>query len=1021
MNENIINALMKLFAIVANVDEEGLSPKAVNVLQNYLETQLNKELAENYKKVFISYLELYNARKQDKVKNLKKLSLNSVKVLAICNEINEELQQSDKIIVILRLLEFISQDQIKKEELEFIQTVAEVFNISRAEYDDLFNFVLHNYQKIKNKNNLLIVSSEKTSEEIKFIKETSIDGYLQFLYIESTNLIIFKYIGNDTLKLNSYNINANQTYVFDQGSVIKSPKISPLYYSEIFTKLRNIKDEEKIVYCAKDIEFYYNNTNTGIHPFSIYETSGRLVGIMGGSGAGKSTLLNILIGNFKTHKGIIRINGYDLYKDHKKLEGIIGYVPQDDMLIEELTVFQNLYFNAKLCFRNLNKYAILRRVIKILKELDLYEIRNLKVGSILNRFISGGQRKRLNIALELVREPAILFVDEPTSGLSSADSENVMLILKEQTYKGKLVFVNIHQPFSDIYKLFDKIIIIDKGGYPIYYGNPIEAIAYFRRHNKIANAEDVVCPTCGNVNSEQILELVESKFVNEYGKITEKRKFSPLKWYNLFKENIQSLPQCSKDEFINHRPLPKTIFQKASKFEQFIIFFVRNLLQKISNKQYLIINTIQAPLLAVILALFSKFKKGTDFDPDKYLFIENENIPAFLFMAVTVALFLGLIISAEEIIKDRKILRREKFLNLSKVTYLNSKIFYLSLISAIQTFLFTFISCEILEIKGLLWKFWLILFVTSLWANMVGLIISSSLNSVVAIYISIPLVLIPQLLLSGTVLNFSKIYKPFTSEKYVPILGDIIVSRWAYEALMVTQFSDNNYEKYFFEYDKMYENANFYSSTYYNKIEQIVNFLSIYMKDPKYEKIVNRRFQILINEIKKVEKITGKKFPNIDKINKKEFNEIIRQKILDYFYINVKIPNLTKASFARNKKDSIVYALSEKLGSYEKISELKEKNFNSKVEEMVTQKTDFESIIEGNNELIRKYRPVYQIPESKIGRAQFYASEKIIGKIHIKTLWFNVLVILLFTFVLYILLVSQILDVDHNFLKKNKI
>ena len=157
-------------------------------------------------------------------------------------------------------------------------------------------------------------------------------------------------------------------------------------------------------------------------------------------------------------------------------------------LIEELTVFQNLYYNARMCLDNLPETELTEVVNKTLTELDLYEIRDLKVGNTLNKVISGGQRKRLNIALELIREPTILFVDEPTSGLSSVDSEIVMNLLKEQTYRGKLVIINIHQPGSDIYKMFDKIMIIDKGGYQIFYGNPSEAIVYFKTMASFANA-----------------------------------------------------------------------------------------------------------------------------------------------------------------------------------------------------------------------------------------------------------------------------------------------------------------------------------------------------------------------------------------------------------------------------------------------------------------------------------------------------------------------------------------------------
>lgn len=1022
MNESILRALMRLFAIVANVDEEGLSPNAVKVVRNYLELQLNQELAEKYIQVFIEFLEVHHPKRKDKLKDLKKLSLNSVKVLAICNEINEELQQSEKVIVILRLIEFISQDKITYEELEFVKTVSDVFNIPRDEFEDILSFLLKSADEIIKKDKLLIVGNvEFKKQHVKFIEESRIEGFLQFYNLLSSNLIIFKYSGVGSLKLNSFSIIPNQTYVLDQGSVIKGAKISPLYYSEIFSIFRNVEEKDKFTFLAENIHFYYKNSKVGIHPFTICEQSGRMVGILGGSGVGKSTLLNILIGNFKVSGGSIKINEYDLYEDSKQLEGIIGYVPQDDLLIEELTVFQNLYFNAKLCFKDVSKTQLMRRVVRVLKELDLYDIKNLKVGSVLNKFISGGQRKRLNIALELVREPSIMFVDEPTSGLSSADSENVMLLLKEQTYKGKLLFINIHQPFSDIFKLFDRIIVIDKGGYPIYYGNPIEAIAYFRKHNKIANSEDVVCRVCGNVNPEQILELAESKVVNEFGKLTNKRKYLPEQWFNLYNENIAPTFKCKKEITESKKGLPKNIFDKATQLTQFSIFFKRNLLQKLTNKQYLVINLIQAPLLALILSIFSKYIKGTETDPNKYIFLENENIPAFMFMAVTVALFLGLIVSAEEIIKDRRILRREKFLNLSKIAYLNSKIVYLFALSAIQTFMFVVISNAILGINGLLFEFWLILFVTSIWANLVGLIVSSALDSVVAIYITIPLVLIPQLLLSGTVLNFSKLYKPFTSEKYTPILGDIIASRWTYEALMVTQFCDNSYEKYLFEYDKKYENANFYATSYYNKVEQIANFLFTYKDDPKYSKLVSRRFTILSNEIIKMEALTGKNFKYKEKLNVNDYSDPIRDAVIEYFYFYVKQTNLEIVKIARNQKDSVIYNLTQKLGGNEKLSEFKNDNYNEKIEEMVTNKTDLDNIIEGHHELIRKYRPIYQVSEHNFGRAQFYASEKILFGKSVRTIWFNVAFLFAFTVFLYLVLISQILDVDSSFLKRKKL
>ncbi len=223
----------------------------------------------------------------------------------------------------------------------------------------------------------------------------------------------------------------------------------------------------------------------------------------------------------------ILINGSNLHTEKEKLQGVIGYVSQDDLLIEELTVYQNLYYNAKLCFAGMPEEELHERVIKMLESLGLEQRKDLKVGSVLDKTISGGQRKSLNIALELIREPAILFVDEPTSGLSSRDSENVIDLLKELSLKGKLIFVVIHQPSSDIYKMFDKMYIMDTGGYPIFYGNPVEAVTYFKKATNQVDSDRGQCPTCSNVNPEQIFNIIEAKVVDEYGQLTNKRKVNP--------------------------------------------------------------------------------------------------------------------------------------------------------------------------------------------------------------------------------------------------------------------------------------------------------------------------------------------------------------------------------------------------------------------------------------------------------------------------------------------------------------
>ncbi len=474
-------------------------------------------------------------------------------------------------------------------------------------------------------------------------------------------------------------------------------------------------------------------------------------------------------------------------------------------MIEELTVYQNLYYNAKLCLSKFPLTRIKKVVSKIMFDLDLWDIRNLKVGSPLDKVISGGQRKRINIALELIREPNILFVDEPTSGLSSVDSEIVLNLLKEQTYKGKLVVVNIHQPGSDLFKLFDKIIILDKGGYQIYYGNPNASIVYFKTLSKQANPEEDQCTKCGNINTDQVLQIVEAKIVNEHGKLTQTRKVSPEEWSDLFKINFSNL---TRNTAVQRKKLPENFYSIPGKLKQLRIFFTRDFLSKLANRQYVLIAFLGAPLLALILGYFTRYVKG-----NSYQFMENENLPAYLFMCVITSLFLGLIISSEEILKDRKILKRESFLNLSWFSYINSKVMMMFLISAIQTISFVLVGNSVLGIKGMTFHYWLVLFTTSCAANLIGLNISSAFNSVITIYILIPFIIIPQLLFSGVLVRYDRLHiSDRSSREYVPLIGEVMTARWSYEALAVEQFKNNRYEKRLFPYDVDISRNQWYAS-----------------------------------------------------------------------------------------------------------------------------------------------------------------------------------------------------------------
>ncbi len=1006
MSEKILNALMQLFAIIANVGEGNQLGRSF--VHYFLKQQLNQDLIDKYLAIFDSYLAEQNQRKEGS-KARKRTSVNSVKILLICTEINKELTQKQKFFVLLQLLEFIHLDEnVNPQTVEFVATVSETFNIEKSEYSKCQAFV--NDESIDNEDILIIGENKSNLEHTKCITTKGIDGSLKVLYIQSTKMLFVRYYGKSEIQLNGQIIPINKSYILSPGSALRSSKLNTIYYSDILGKFLEDDINEQTTYTAEKISYKFKNGNIGLHELTFQEKSGGLLGIMGASGAGKSTLLNILNGNYKPTSGSVKINGFDInLAEHKdKIEGVIGYVSQDDLLIEELTVYQNIFFNAKLCFGNLSNEQLIRKVLSILAALGLCEIKDLKVGSPLDKTISGGQRKRVNIALELIREPAVLFVDEPTSGLSSRDSENIMDLLKELSLKGKLVFVVIHQPSSDIFKMFDKLLILDTGGYLIYNGNPVDAIIYFKTLINLANKAESECSECGNVNPEQIFNIIESKVIDEYGNTTDNRKTSPKEWHKSYLEKNHT-EQLS--EIKNSKP-PAITFKIPNLFKQFKVFITRDVLSKLTNRQYLLINFLEAPILALILAYIIKYKNADEAFNNPYIFRENENFVAYIFMSVIVALFMGLTVAAEEIIRDKKILKREKFLNLSKGSYLFSKISIMFLVSAIQTLSFVLIGNSILEIKGMYLDYWLILFSVSCFANMLGLNISSAFNSAVTIYILIPFLVIPQLILSGVIVKFEKLNPTITSQSIVPWSGDIMVSKWAFEALAVHQFKSNEFNTDYYFLDKELKTISYRKNYWLSRLTEKFNFVKRNLKDNSKKEEVMNGITLLKNEIKNAntwnESITYK---SIDQLEFTTITEKILSEIDDYlkqlndYYIN-KYNELTAT-----KDKKIIEKNKNKADKKEFIS-LKDQYTNESLNDLVTNKNDLNKIIEWDNRLIQHADPIYKNPEGF--RAHFFAPTKLLFGNYITTYSANLMVIWFYT---VLLLIALYLDVFRKVLE----
>ncbi len=1021
MREPVLLALIHIFAILSQVNPGGITARGRKILRGYLRRYLNQELEEEYFKLFEATLEFYSEEltNLDDEELQDETSLINFQITNICRQIRKGLFLEERMIVFLQLLEFVYEDhEVTSREIKIVEIVARTFSISGKEYNNACSFMLGDKLDEVSADSLMLIESEGSRDNFSESFDNKgkwhklyirgLEGSIFVLHIESIHILLFTYHGSQSLFFKGRPVVKGRHYLLDRGVSIKGRDMSPIYYSGILREFLRISYLDKIIFEGHDIEYTFKKSDQGLKPMSFRADSGNLIGIMGGSGTGKSTMLNVMNGKIDPDKGSLFLNGYNFLNEIDQLTGLIGYIPQDDLLIEELTVYQNLFYNAKLCFGNYSKEQIMTIVDRVLKDLDLYDIKDLQVGDPLNKKISGGQRKRLNVSLELIREPAVLFVDEPTSGLSSSDSHKMMELLKAQTNKGKLIISIIHQPSSDIIKLFDRLWILDKGGYMVYDGDPVDSLVFFKTETSQANAAESECPNCGNVDAEDILELIETKEVTEEGFKSDKRQVQPEDWYSRYKRTMKPNFRSKPAKF----KLPETNFSVPGRLSQLGTFFRRNVLRKLSDKQYMIINLLEAPLLALILAFLSKYSED-----GVYIMAANKNLPVFLFMSVVVALFLGLTVSAEEIFKDRKILEREKFLDISRSGYLISKVVFLFMLSALQTFSFILIADIILELHGLLFRQWIILFSVSCFGNIVGLNISAGMRSVVSIYILIPLILVPQLLLGGAMIRFDDLHKSFTNRVYVPVIGDIMTTRWAYEAISVDQFKNNKYERLVFEQEMEASQNDWYAAFLVPNLQLKLQECEYAMGRDEYAYHFNnnlyklKKYITLLSSESGIDvaglpaRLTAEKFDTVTVVDTKE--------ILDSLRIYFRTERINKIE----QRDSILMVIEEEMGR-DYLLELKNNNYNQQLAEILLNATSTDMIYETEDDIVQKSDPVFMAPTSNTGRSHFFAPFKFIGGQKIDTLWFNVMAIWLmsafFALTLYFNLLKKFITVIES-------
>lgn len=967
----ILSSLINLFALVAAKAGMDVN-RARNVVSSYLTRHFGIRNQDEYLALFDDLCDLYYMSPELDKDNI---------VRNIVNNLSGKIRSLDEPMLLLRLMEFsyIQPETFNRED-EVFRSIANCFKIAPETYDNLLCFA----------------TGIGETNLVKKHTIEGIDGSLRTLYLEKYNIMLFIYDGNSHVMLSDVPVLSHAFQQWQQSDILKSQLSAPVYYSTVMEQYGEQHTKVSVTYTGRNVNFRFPNSDNGMHDLTFNLRSGELLAIMGGSGTGKTTLLSLLNGSLQPSSGELLLNGHDIQEPEAK--ALIGYVPQDDLLVEELTVYQNLFYTAKLCFAGMTDEELDSRVMRVLQELDLEPAKDLKVGSAINKYISGGQRKRLNIALELIREPAVLFLDEPTSGLSSSDTERVILLLKEQTYKGKLIVVNIHQPSSDVYKLFDRLWLLDKGGYPVFDGNPIEAVTYFKSAANYADASTSTCPTCGNVNPEIVLSIIDSKKLDQNGHRTSQRKVTPQEWHQKYLEEIEAKSKGTANKAPVISEIPKSDQCKPNAFKQFIIQLQRNVATKITNRQYLLITLLEAPLLALICGFLTRYAPL-----EGYSLLQNKSFVSFMFMAIIVAIFLGMSGSAEEIIKDRALLKREKFLQLNYTSYISSKIFLMAVVSAIQTLFFTIVGQVVMGFFDLTFIWWLIFFASALVANLTGLLLSQCLSSVVSIYITIPLLLIPQILLCGLIVDFSDLDSRSTTGN-VPVIGNLIPSRWAFEALAVTTYTDNEYEKLFYEYDRTKFESQYYRYGFLYELDSQLETMNDQQQkgltvDPGY-------MLTLKNELPHIAEITSLPEYNGD-WKYESLKDYIRK--ADTIFLKAGNAATLKADWNLNK-------LYDTLGR-DFVKELRNSHYNLQLEMLMqaSNQKQTHQVIDGH--IVPLVAPIFLKPRTNNGGAPFYSAVKRVGDAEIPTLWYNLMVLLIMAVGASIMLFT---DCPGRFVRKNQ-
>lgn len=481
---------------------------------------------------------------------------------------------------------------------------------------------------------------------------------------------------------------------------------------------------------------YYGGNRKLIDDISLNISPGQFVGLIGDSGAGKTTLMYLLCGINRPSGGDVKINGESIIVHPELFKGQFGYVPQDDILHRELKIIESLEFTGKLRLgHKFDRSEISEKAHDVIKKLNLKGKEDVIIGSPEKKGASGGQRKRVNLGLELMTDPGFLVLDEPTSGLDPLSDREVMQILRKSADNGQTVLLTTHNISVTNFKFLTHVIVLAQEGKLAYYGPASEACDYF-------GVDDPV----------YIFDALKRKTPNEWKNVYRKSKY----FLNF------SFNDAKPKSYTSMRvPALNTDF-----FNQMFTLVTRYFTVTVRDYERLALMLFIAPAIAFLVNMLFEG--------------EAAELKA-LFILVISTVWLGCSNAVREIVNERSIFKRERMVNLSIPAYLTSKMVVLLIFSFYQTTCLVGITSLNFSYSNGFGLF-LILFYTSFIATMLGLLISAISRTEAFALTVLPLVLIPMVIFAGLVEYFGQM------QDAVQWFSGLWLSRWTYELSMITSY-----------------------------------------------------------------------------------------------------------------------------------------------------------------------------------------------------------------------------------------